>query len=44
MEQYIVSKQGVPNSHGISWHNAVKAIDQERYLASQKLKKFMASR
>ena len=34
MEQYIVSKNGVTNSHDTSWRNAVKAIDQERCAAN----------
>ena len=28
MEQYIVSKNGVTNSHDTSWRNAVIAMDQ----------------
>jgi hypothetical protein len=42
MEQYIVSKNGVANSHEVSWRNAVKAIDQERFAANKILKKIIA--
>jgi hypothetical protein len=30
----VVSKNGVANSHEVSWRNAVKAIDQERCAAN----------
>ena len=30
----VVSKNGVANSHEVSWRNAVKAIDQERFAAN----------
>ena len=43
MEQYIVSKNGVTNSHDTSWRNAVKAMDQERSASNIKLKKIFAA-
>ena len=43
MEQYIVSKNGVPNSHDISWRNAVKAIDQERFATNLKFNKIISA-
>ena len=43
MEQYIVSKNGVTNSHDTSWRNAVKAMDKERSASNIKLKKIFAA-
>jgi len=37
-----VSKNGVANSHEVSWRNAVKEIDQERFADIKKLKKIKA--
>ena len=37
-----MSKNGVANSHEVSWRNAVKEIDQERFADNKKLKKIKA--
>ena len=37
-----MSKNGVANSHEVSWRNPVKEIDQERFADIKKLKKIRA--